>query len=295
MSPFLLIQDALTLLRSFTKCPPTSQDYFKGLNTPTRCMEVQSESHRPSGSSSSSGCLHILQGGTCPVFAKLQEDSLSWSYRSLAVFHGLLHSPSPRPQCISSVDHHIRYLARLPAPTASTSSPSLTLAVMGIFLEDTADNALPSFFNEKTPTLPLKSKFKSSSSLQAFTHLSEQKSTAITPVYPFLTLDTFHRFISTCFSSQHEPLKNLENVQGILHVCRSSRGERLEEGGEPTSCASRAWPKSPMKQVCLLLTESCAMPGLEAGAKKSWRFQPSGQSSDQDPVRVRRLESKLRN
>lgn len=111
VSPFLLIKDALNLLRSFTKCPPTSQDSFKCLNTPTRCTGVQSESHRPSGSSSSSGCLHILQGGICPVFAKLQEDSLSWGYRSLAVSHGLLHSPSPRPQCISSLDHHISYLA----------------------------------------------------------------------------------------------------------------------------------------------------------------------------------------
>lgn len=98
---------------------------------------------------------------------------------------------------------------------------------MGIFLEDTADNALPSFFNEKTPTLPLKSSLQPTSSLKAFTHLSEQRSTPITPVYPFLTLDTFYTFILICLSSQHEPLKNLENVQGILHVCRSIRGERL--------------------------------------------------------------------
>lgn len=111
-------------------------------------------------------------------------------------------------------------------------------------------------------------------------------------MYLFLTLATLHRLILTCLSSLPWIFKELGKCSRNLCVSSASRGERIEEGGEPVTSAF--WAKFPYEAALSAAHRIlCSTLVWKAGAKEGWQFQPSGQSPDERPMR--RLKSKSGN
>ena len=101
-----------------------------------------------SGSASSSGGLHSLQGGVCSAFARLPEASFPRSSRPPAVCR-CFHLPVSR--CTSSLDRHISSL-----PGSVLLQASAPVHPSQHLLEHTPEDALPSFLTGKSPILPSK-------------------------------------------------------------------------------------------------------------------------------------------
>lgn len=152
MSPLLLIKDALNLLRSLTKCPPTSQVSFKCLNTPTHC--IQSGSHRPPDSASGSTACTVFR----EALAQLLPNCRRPCFPGTAGHH---HCPLPPSQPISPASVHLQpgpsyQLSCWSLPPSLPFSPSFTLAAKGLFLEYTSEMPFPPSSLGKTPIHPSK-------------------------------------------------------------------------------------------------------------------------------------------